>query len=151
MPAQVREEHAANDFHSRRMPIPLPKKKPETMHQKAVPSLRNYLGTPPSAVLISCQLCPKVGVAPAVIPAEEGQSLNPEQKARLSASHHAATDVKMVHGCRVRHELAFEAVLTAAVDQQLEKERKERELDAAMLPVTHTLRELLGEELLALA
>jgi len=75
---------------------PRPVRKPRTMHRKA-------------------------GLAPAVIPAHEGQSMNP-------------------------HREAYEDLACMAAAAQIEKEREDEELDRKMRPMTHALRDLVGEE-----
>jgi len=63
----------------------------------------------------------KVGVAPAVIPAHEGQSMNPDSK-------------------------AFEDLACSAAATELEREREAEELQRKMRPMTSTLRDHVGAE-----
>lgn len=63
----------------------------------------------------------KVGIAPAVLPAHEGQSMNP-------------------------HRGAYEDLACMAAATELEKEREQDELNRKMRPITHELREAVGIE-----
>jgi hypothetical protein len=75
---------------------PLPVNQPRTLHQK-------------------------VGIAPAVIPAHEGQSMNP-------------------------HREAYEDLACMAAAVELERERNNEELDRKLRPMTHELRDALGSD-----
>lgn len=77
---------------------PPPKQTPKTLHQK-------------------------VSAAPAVLPAHEGQSMNPQTE-------------------------AYEELLCTAAAKQLEAEREDEALDRKMRPFTYELRDLVGEEAL---
>lgn len=65
----------------------------------------------------------KVGKAPAVVPAHEGQSANPEAS-------------------------AYEDLACTAAARELEREQAEEELDRKIRPLTHSLRDLAGPEAL---
>lgn len=65
----------------------------------------------------------KVGKAPAVVPAHEGQSMNPELK-------------------------AYEDLAYVAAARELERERENEELDRKMRPMTHELRDAADAEAL---
>lgn len=61
----------------------------------------------------------KVGVAPAVLPAHEGQSMNPEVN-------------------------AYDDLTFTAAAQELERQRESQELDRKIKPMTHELRDAMG-------
>lgn len=91
------EEEAAN-FKIRRTAECVPQAPPRTLHRAA-------------------------GTAPAVLPAHEGQSMNPESG-------------------------AFEELACMAAARELEREREEAALERRMRPMTHELREATGAEAL---
>eukprot|EP00929_Paragymnodinium_shiwhaense_P045284 TRINITY_DN23150_c0_g1_i1.p1 TRINITY_DN23150_c0_g1~~TRINITY_DN23150_c0_g1_i1.p1 ORF type:complete len:426 (+),score=166.41 TRINITY_DN23150_c0_g1_i1:124-1401(+) len=66
----------------------------------------------------------KVGRAPAVLPAHEGQSMNPEHK-------------------------AYEDLACTAAARELEREREAADLDRKIMPMTHELRDHIDAEELA--
>mmetsp|Transcript_47554 Transcript_47554/g.83640 ORF Transcript_47554/g.83640 Transcript_47554/m.83640 type:complete len:420 (-) Transcript_47554:96-1355(-) len=73
------------------------------------------------AVKVPRTLHQKVGLAPAVLPAHEGQSMNPQQN-------------------------AYEDLACMAAAVELEKEREAEDQDRKMKPITHELRDLVGAE-----
>lgn len=63
----------------------------------------------------------KEGIAPAVLPAHEGQSINP-------------------------HREAYEELACMAAAAELERERENEDLNRKMYPMTHELRDAVGQE-----
>jgi hypothetical protein len=75
----------------------------------------------PVNVKVPKTLHQKVGLAPAVIPAHEGQSMNP-------------------------HKDAYEDLACMAAAAEIEREREAEDLDRKMRPMTYELRDWVGEE-----
>lgn len=96
-----------------------PATKPPSAAQQAFPGIRMQALTKPSKAPQT--LHQKVGIAPAVLPAHEGQSMNPEAS-------------------------AFEDVACMAAAKQLEKEHELEAQDRKMHPVSHQLRDVAGNE-----
>lgn len=105
-------------------------------HKQAVQAVENIfdLWTTPAEPLKPKFHCPppkqapktlhqKVSAAPAVLPAHEGQSMNPQTE-------------------------SYEELLCTAAARQLEAEREDEALERKMRPVTFELRELVGAEAL---
>lgn len=97
---------------------PTPLAKPVSKEFKAIRSAKERPQSKPVT------MHKKVGCAPAVLPAHEGQSMNPE-----------------LH--------AFEDLSFTAAARELEREREAAEMDRKITPVTHELRDFIDAEELA--